>query len=848
MCPEFELLDRQVANDVSPFEAIDPSVPAGRYIFDARRAIKKFRRSAAGNYELAEDLRPPQVLLATTCYLMSNVLSQQWPSTLSFAAVYGFVRDRLRAIRTDLTLQSCRDEFAVRCHELAVRFIIAAGHLLSEEERAAFAPQQNCEQLNGSLSALRELYKTTQRGSRNEAEMQSFAILLGLDKREAASAIASIPEEVLASPQVQVALDVYRAFQQSNHVRFFKILQKDPRLSYLQACLMHQFVLPMRQRALTALAQLNENLFFDWFRKQLCFVDDVEVEYYAGRFGFTLNASSRMIDLYGIRERGEAIDLRAEEQNFRFRRFDAIIEGSRRAGKSLSNVVFGGKDRPADYDKLIQCLKTPNWIEPESNTLPTNLTPPSVLTNPLISQPQTNPAFDHQMALKKKLEAQAAQRQKRKELIAAVAENLWEALVEHTVRFNVAELSTKALERVCKESQSRLVAKHSGTAEAILNELLNEVVKEQLTGFVELSTLRVRAFEALSIKADQHATLPFIILNALEREICDEFVKEAFLECKAAQFLQRKILKKMRQLASTQKPISSWKRLIHFDVEPFAIELATAIQPVHLLFLVDGTDSFALEAAKSLLSPLSAAAPVNELAYLQTFLPEQLKIQMLSSYQEGPLILSRFVSDCSIVDFFSWPPNYPAPTHIFVLGSELSVQNIESIPWRVNIFADWARFPRYSNGRFKIPKEVLESLFSNLPLEVLLVVDFDLLPSQLIPSEIFEIFIKAPDTFTIEHVVALFSVCCSILWESSTGQRVLVWHPQTAGRSAVLETLQKAPQLPSYFERLMQGDLEQAFQALDDIIGPCLVACREILFTNQSLSMIQIALSLEESK
>lgn len=172
MCPEFELLDRQVANDVSPFEAIDPNVPIGKHIFDPKRAIKKFRRSAAGNYELAEDLRPPQVLLATTYYLMGEVLAK--PVDLPFSTLYGFIRDRLRAVRTDLTLQSCRDSFAIQCHELAVRFMIAAGHLLAEEERAAFEPQQNCEQLNGSLSALRELYKSERVRLGRSASFYSF--------------------------------------------------------------------------------------------------------------------------------------------------------------------------------------------------------------------------------------------------------------------------------------------------------------------------------------------------------------------------------------------------------------------------------------------------------------------------------------------------------------------------------------------------------------------------------------------------------------------------------------------------------------------------------------------------
>lgn len=877
MCPEFELLDRQVANDVSPFEAVDPNASAGRYIFDPRRAVKKFRRSAAGNYELAEDLRPPQVLLATTFYLMGSVLNEHWPASLSFASVYGFIRDRLRAVRTDLTLQSCRDSVAVQCHELAVRFMIAAGHLLAEEERAAFEPQQNCEQLNGSLSALREIYKSTQqRHSPNEPEMQSYAILLGMDKREAASAIASIPEHVLASPHVQVALDVCRAFQQGNYVRFFKILRQDPRLSYLQACLMHQFVMPVRQRALAALAQLGSGsevaalLPFEWFYRQLCFVDTAELEYYADRFGFKFNDS--IVDLSSIRERGDAVDLRAEEQNFHFRRFDEIIEGLRRAGRSLSGIVFGcdqGMDRPSNYDAVLQCLRVPKWIAPNSDLnpaasaaiqtkIPAAAIPSSTIIAPVqpsntVSAQAVPNTIDHQVALKKKLEAQATERQRRRERISLVANELLDALIDHTVRFNVSEWCARALDQVFHEDRARHHRSRVEAASLVLNDLLNEIVKEQVTDLADLMVMRVRACEAISTKTDQSSLLPFVILNALEREVCDESVKEAYLECRAIQFVKLRLLRRMRVL-TRHRPIAAWKRLIHSNANANTQMSMDGVlptsppQPIHIVFVINGNEPSALEASKSLLSPLAATSTANELAYLQTFLPTGAPIQMISSFKDGPVILTRLVVTSGTVDLFSWPANYPGPTHLFILGTGISLHNIDQFPWQVSVYSDLSRFDQFSNGRFKHPNEVVESLFGSLNFSQLPAVEFDLLPSQLVPPEIFQMFINFfPDTHTAEHIVRLFQACCSILWESSVAQRILFWHPQAAGRSAVLETLSRAPHLPSYFGKLMQnGDIEKALRTLDDVIGPCLVACRELLFTNQSLSTLKTAMELEE--
>ncbi len=614
------------------------------------------------------------------------------------------------------------------------------------------------------------------------------------------------------------------------------------------------------------------------------------MEYYASRFNFTLTHEA--VDLSAIRERGEAVDLGAEEQSFRFRRFDAIIEGVRRAGRSMSSIVFGGDGKlPSDYDSIMSCLQTPKWIESlvvdnnnnnnsssgssgsgssgisssgigigSSSTLLHNTggtLPTATFSESQPLQPaQSSAQFDHQAVLKKKLEAQAAERQKRKDLIAAVAEELWDALIDHTIRFNVAEWSAAAVELICQENRSRVQAKHSEAAQTILTELLDEVVQEQVQANFDLMSIRMRAFEAVSTKTVQQAALSVVILNGLEREICDELVKEVFLECKAIQLQQRKTLKRMRELSARTLPISAWKRLIHPNnreslvIPP--VDDSIAQFPVHLVFVVYSRDSEALEASKSLLSPLAAASPPNELAHLQTFLPAAASdggkkiIQMISSYQDakGPVLLSRFLSDGPIVDFFSWPPNYPGPTHVFTFGNQLVLQNIEQIPWRVHTFAfaELARFPHFANGRFKSPKEVIESLFSTLPFDHIPRVEFDLLPSQLIPPEIFEMFIKAPEAFTVEHVIELFRVCCAILWESSLGQRMLFWHPCSAGRSGMLECLSKAPQLPAYFGQLMQGDLEKTFHALDEAMGPCLVACKEILFTNQSLSMIQNAL------
>jgi len=98
MCPEFEQFAReqQGRNGLSSFEILEGTNFAAnrRPLIDRNRAVKAFERSSAGKLFLPQDVRTPATLIKTLKYLMESILSSDAP----YASIYGFVRDRSRAV------------------------------------------------------------------------------------------------------------------------------------------------------------------------------------------------------------------------------------------------------------------------------------------------------------------------------------------------------------------------------------------------------------------------------------------------------------------------------------------------------------------------------------------------------------------------------------------------------------------------------------------------------------------------------------------------------------------------------------------------------------------------------
>lgn len=886
MCPEFEMIDRQVTNDVSLFEAQIPfNPPQGKLIIDPKRAVKKFRRSAAGNYELSEDLRPPEVLLATTVYLMRDVLGdERWPSNnVSFSVLYAFIRDRLRAIRTDLTLLNCKNIASIRIHELSIRFLIAAGHLLCEEERAAFEPQQNNEQLNGCLSALREMYKAVRLSNNNntgemlkyEAEFQAYSIILSVDKKEAALVISSLPLNLLQTGSIQVALEAFSAFQQTNYIKFLSLIQNDPRTSYLQACLLHQFVLPVRQRALSALVSETNSGSFRTIPKTdlvrwLAFVDEEELFYYSERFGFRLNPQSQQIDLSSLIQRGEAQDLRAEEENFKVRQFHRAIEEERRKNASLSEIMFQNIDLEdlSQVMKLISSNSTSALVNPStssltseflaaassspkpkapkkfftsstsnlklgsteskmsSNTLPDDgntlsgfstfpSSTPTALpeTEPLIPSP---PKIDHQAILKKRLEAQAQERQARKERIDHISVSMLDALLNSIVGYHVAESCTHAWDSISIETHQ----KRKFTIETLSLMIFDNLIEKEILPMaldVELMKLRCRAAESLASKGQAVNQATFTILNGLEREIYEELVLELFLNYKSEQLMKKKWFKLMRNRGKLLE--KGWQDIFNIKTNV----------PIHALLI----------GKISLIEPLIKAKPPNHLGYLQSFITNSnldLKIIWSSTSNENvPFIFSYLNTEDSTLDLRNWPPNFPGPTVIIAQNNA-----------KVSFDFPWTPIILNVDNSMSF-RDIISRVFDSQPPE-LQIINENLKPSDFIPDELIESFVIEPferdsSDQSEELLVDLFRGFLDrliwILFRSPQSSKLLSWHPKIAGKSRTIESIRKSQSIPEAFVKLFSANksIQMSLDSLDQIYGNSFViGSLDCLYTTQSIS------------
>ncbi|QRW10012.1 SAC3/GANP domain protein associated with nuclear localization of protein [Ceratobasidium sp. AG-Ba] len=119
--------------------------------------IKDYARSAAGNeQELPSDVRPPDVLLRTTDYLLVHILT-----THPFTPVnQAFIRDRARAIVKDFTMQHVRNAPAIEAHERIVRMAALSMHIFRDQRQpdGPFDHDGERKQFVNALSSLTQFY------------------------------------------------------------------------------------------------------------------------------------------------------------------------------------------------------------------------------------------------------------------------------------------------------------------------------------------------------------------------------------------------------------------------------------------------------------------------------------------------------------------------------------------------------------------------------------------------------------------------------------------------------------------------------------------------------------------
>nr|XP_037278815.1 germinal-center associated nuclear protein-like [Rhipicephalus microplus] len=312
MCPPRERQWREKERLLHPFEIIDGTESDARPKADRNKAIKQFSRSAAGQREATSDeLRPPDVLLKTTAYLMRMIApscrGDSWTDT------YHFVWDRLWAVRQDMTIQGLNGGECIKILEQAVRFYVYSAFRCFEEDMNAFDPHINNQHLQECLKRLLVQYQQFAVDKcGNRPEMEAIYILHNLGSFDALAHAMTLPKEIRNHSLVKISLDTSLAHRKGNFVR---VLRNYKALRPILACALHSHLELIRRTALQvmAVAFSSQNCKFPlstlgrWLgcsentARELCHlyqlpVQDSEVKFLKGRGDFTLKQSKKHRD------------------------------------------------------------------------------------------------------------------------------------------------------------------------------------------------------------------------------------------------------------------------------------------------------------------------------------------------------------------------------------------------------------------------------------------------------------------------------------------------------------------------------------------------------------------------
>ncbi|CAG8931790.1 unnamed protein product [Penicillium salamii] len=371
MCPEFESVERIVQKMVDKCEKY-PHPSTNQLQNMESKMLKRFRRSAAGyDEQLPSDIRTPNTLLQTMNYLMRYVIDGKEP----LAMVHKFVWDRTRSIRNDFSVQQVTQEadvkVAVTCLERIARFHIVSLHLLSSPENTEpFDRHQEREQLNNTMLSLMYYYDDN-RGRidfPNEAEFRAYYILFSIhDQRPDLEArVQKWPSDLLASPRVQVALELFaaagntwepqgaldarrpNAIAQGFYTRFFNIINSRS-VSYLMACVAEVYFTHIRQTAIRSIWKAycrtpqsqqskNDQWTIEELTKVLHFDDDQQTIDFCNSqdLHFTQNDQGSLYLDWGDRHVDSVEFASSSDHSFS----ETYVE-SKRAGRSLVAIILG---------------------------------------------------------------------------------------------------------------------------------------------------------------------------------------------------------------------------------------------------------------------------------------------------------------------------------------------------------------------------------------------------------------------------------------------------------------------------------------------------------------------------
>ncbi|KAH7826512.1 putative nuclear export factor Sac3 [Monocercomonoides exilis] len=245
MCSQRQIEDRIISKDVDIFEKTE-NPATGQMEPNPSLFVKKFKRAAADKNPDPIDVRPPVILKQTAEYLLASIINR---TDVPFSTVHAFIRDRMRAIRKDFSVQGILNTEMVEIYEQCARF-----HILSYHECAYdpyFDVAQNNEQLEKCLISLEEFYQDLHLQGitcPNEAEFQAYNLVFNAHNFSAYG-LRSLNVEVIRSPWMALAFRIVALIRSNNTGRVLKLIKGEngTNINYLFSCLLFRQIKTFRQ-------------------------------------------------------------------------------------------------------------------------------------------------------------------------------------------------------------------------------------------------------------------------------------------------------------------------------------------------------------------------------------------------------------------------------------------------------------------------------------------------------------------------------------------------------------------------------------------------------------------------
>ena len=188
---------KQISRDMS----LDEIIKENKIVGTSRALEKQYLRITGADLDPSM-YRPPDVLHESFKYCMDK---------FNQTRNYVYIRDQLRSIRQDLTVQGIEDEFSVLVYETVTK--LAIEHL-------------DWDNFNQSLNPLESLYADGFGKEENIAEISGYRIMYLIGFKDVTGLYSFIPlldDNIYASKPVQFALEAWKAISQNYWPKFFQL-------------------------------------------------------------------------------------------------------------------------------------------------------------------------------------------------------------------------------------------------------------------------------------------------------------------------------------------------------------------------------------------------------------------------------------------------------------------------------------------------------------------------------------------------------------------------------------------------------------------------------------------------